>query len=72
MDFSVNLLDYDILEALRTSHISGNPYRHKYLGCLTSKYLKTYLGGLKPYLQKELNLHDIPNLEVTRHKAKAT
>ena len=24
--------------------------------------LETYLGGLKPYLQKELMLHDIPNV----------
>ena len=32
--------------------------------------LKTYLGGLKPYLQKELKLHDIPNIEVARHKEK--
>ena len=42
MNFSVNLLDYNRLEALRNSHISGNPYRHKYLGCLTSKYLKPF------------------------------
>ena len=33
--------------------------------------LETYLGGLKPYLQKELKLHDIPNIEVARHKAKS-
>ena len=33
--------------------------------------LETYLAGLKPYLQKELKLHDIPNVEVARHKAKA-
>ena len=33
--------------------------------------LETYLGGFKPYLQKELELHDIPNVEVARHKAKA-
>ena len=32
--------------------------------------LETYLGGLKPYLQKELKLHDIPKIEVVRHKEK--
>ena len=37
MNFSVNLLDYNRLEASRNSHISGNPYQHEYLGCLTSK-----------------------------------
>ena len=26
MNFSINLLDYNKLEALRNSHISGNPY----------------------------------------------
>ena len=31
---------------------------------------KIYLEGLKPYLQKELKLHDIPNVEVARRKAK--
>ena len=35
--FLVNLPDYNTLEALRNSNISGNPYRHEYLGCLTSK-----------------------------------
>ena len=40
MNFSVNLLDYNKSETLRNSHISGNPYRDKYLGCLTSKDLK--------------------------------
>ena len=35
------------------------------------KRLKTYLGGLKPYLQKELNLHDMPNVEVEIYKSKA-
>ena len=33
--------------------------------------LETYLGGLKPHLQKELKLHDIPSVEVARRKAKA-
>ena len=33
--------------------------------------LETYLGGLQPHLQKELKLHDIPNKEVARRKAKA-
>ena len=33
--------------------------------------LETYLGGLKPYLQKELKLHDIPNVEVEIHKEKS-
>ena len=37
MNFSVNLPNYNMLKALRSSHISGNPYRHKYLGCLTNK-----------------------------------
>ena len=37
MNFSVNLPDYSRLEALRNSHISGNPYRQEYLGCLKSK-----------------------------------
>ena len=41
-------------------------------GFSDKKRLKTYLGGLKPYLQKELKMHDIPNVEVARHKAKAT
>ena len=35
--FSVNLPYYNRLEAFRISHISGNPYRNEYLGCLTSK-----------------------------------
>ena len=35
------------------------------------KRLETYLGGLKLYLQKEFKLHDIPNVEVARYKAKA-
>ena len=39
-------------------------------GLSDKQRLKTYLGGLKPYLQKELNMHDIPNVEVERHKAK--
>ena len=34
--------------------------------------LETYLGGLKPYLQKDLKLLDIPNIEVARHKEKST
>ena len=34
------------------------------------KIIETYLGGIKPYLQKELKLHDIPNIEVARHKEK--
>ena len=33
---------------------------------------ETYLVGLKPYLQKELKLHDIPNVEVEGRKEKAT
>ena len=33
---------------------------------------ETYLGGLEPYLQKDLKLHDIPNVEVARRKAKST
>ena len=40
MNFSVNLPDYNKLEALMNSHISGNPYQHEYLGCLTSKESK--------------------------------
>ena len=41
-------------------------------GLSDKQILETYLGGLKPYLQKELKMHDIPNIEVARHKAKAT
>ena len=41
------------------------------IGLSDKQRLETYLGGLKPYLQKELKLHDIPNVEVARHKAKA-
>ena len=41
------------------------------IGLSDKKRLKTYLGGLKPYLQKELKLHDIPNVEVARYKSKA-
>ena len=33
--------------------------------------IETYLGGLKSYLQKELKFHDIPNVEVSRHKEKS-
>ena len=40
-------------------------------GLSDKQRLETYLGGLKPHLQKELKLHDIPNVEVARHKAKA-
>ena len=40
MNFSVNLPYYNRSEALRNSHIRGNPYQHEYLGCLASKYLK--------------------------------
>ena len=39
-------------------------------GLFDKQKLKTYLGGLKPYHQKELKLHDIPNVEVARYKAK--
>ena len=39
-EFLVNLPDYNRLEALRNSHISGNLYRHEYLGFLTSKDLR--------------------------------
>ena len=34
--------------------------------------LETYLGVLKPYLQKELKLHGIPNVEVARREEKST
>ena len=40
-------------------------------GLSNKQILETYLGGLKPYLQKELKLHDIPNVEVARRKEKA-
>ena len=40
-------------------------------GLYDKQRLETYLGDIKPYLQKELKLHDIPNVEVARHKAKA-
>ena len=40
MNFSLNLLDYNKSKTLRNSHIRGNPYRHEYLGYLTSKDLK--------------------------------
>ena len=30
------------------------------IGLSDNKRLETYLGGLKPHLQKELKLHDIP------------
>ena len=40
MNFLVKLPDYNRLDVLRNSHISGNPYRHEYLGCLTRKELK--------------------------------
>ena len=35
--FLVNLPDYNKSEALMNSHISGNPYQHDYLGCMTKK-----------------------------------
>ena len=57
MLFLVNLPDYNRLETLRNSD---------------KQRLETYLGGLKPYLQKELKLHDIPNVEEARRKVKAT
>ena len=41
-------------------------------GFFDKQRLETYLGGLQPYLQKELKLHDIPNVEVARYKAKAS
>ena len=40
-------------------------------GLFDKQRRETYLGGLKPYLQKELKLHDIPNVEVARHKVKS-
>ena len=40
-------------------------------GLSKKQWLESYLGVLKPYLQKELKLHDIPNVEVARYKAKA-
>ena len=45
--------------------------RIRLLHLVSEQRLETYLGGLKPYLQKELKLHYIPNVEVARHKAKA-
>ena len=40
-------------------------------GLYDKQRLETYFRGLKSYLQKELKLHNIPNVEVARHKAKA-
>ena len=40
-------------------------------GLSDKQRIETYLGGLKPYLQKELKLHDIPNVKVAIHKGKA-
>ena len=39
-------------------------------GLSDKQRLRTYLGGLKPYLQKELKMHDIPNVEVAIHREK--
>ena len=39
-------------------------------GLSEKQRIKNYLGGLKPYLQNELKMHDIPNIEVARNKAK--
>ena len=41
------------------------------IGLSDKQSLKTYLGDLKPHLQNELKLHDIPNVEVARRKAKS-
>ena len=41
-------------------------------GISDKQRLETYLGGLKPYIQKELKMHDIPNVEVARRKTNAT
>ena len=41
-------------------------------GLYDKKRLETFLGGLKSYIQRELNMHDIPNVEVARCKAKGT
>ena len=40
-------------------------------GLYDKQRIETYIIGLKPYLQKELKMHGIPNVEVSRHKAKA-
>ena len=40
-------------------------------GLSQQQLLKTYVGGLKPYIQNELKLHDISSIEVERRKAKA-
>ena len=39
-------------------------------GLFEKQRLETYLGGLKSYIQKELKMHDIPNVEVERYKKK--
>ena len=39
-------------------------------GLSDKQILETYLGGVKLYLQKELKLHDLPNVEVADIKQK--
>ncbi len=39
-------------------------------GLSQQQLLETYVGGLKPHLQNELKMHDIPSVEVARCKAK--
>ena len=59
-------------EASRNSHISGNPCPHEYLGYLTNNESKPIQEVLNHTSKKELKLRGIPNVEVARHKAKAT
>ena len=35
-------------------------------GLTDKQRLETYVGGLNPYIQKELKMHDIENVEATR------
>lgn len=36
-----------------------------------SQLIQAYVGRLKPYIQKELKMHNIASNEKARHKAKA-
>ena len=39
-------------------------------GLTNKQQLETYVGGLKPYIQNELKMHDIANVEAARRKEK--
>jgi hypothetical protein len=40
-------------------------------GLSDDQLLQSYIGGLKPHIQDELKLHEVTNVEIARHKAKA-